>query len=380
MHANIKLTRNLGDLLRYHQRKVERGQAEYLHGANLLKDGEELSLKQKQFHFERLAELNDTVRRKTLHIFLSWHKDDRLDNNTMRSIARDYMQGMGLDKQPYLVYRHRDSAHPHAHIVTSLIRKDGTRIGLWQKEMHHGMELSRQLELKYGLYQAGRRLSDEEWARLHPAQKLVYGKTPLKPTINAVLERVIPTYKYTSLDELNAVLRGYHLEATRGRERSITHRHQGLLYIPLDSSGNREEIYVKASALRSKPTLRHLQTRFAGNYAAREEHRQRLTTAIDWIFHREQVSLDALRQHLQKENIRMIGDPGATDRKLGVYYIDQLTKAVFEGQSLGRSYSGEGLLARFVSEEEYQQRQAQKQAQKQEQKQRQVPRQRFDHY
>lgn len=363
MHTSIKLSQNIGTVLRYHERKVKQNQGECLYAGNMLKEAPELTPKEKLFYLERVQGLNDRVRRKTLHIFLSWHRDDVLDDNKMRSIAKEYIQEMGLGKQPYLVYRHWDTPHAHAHIVTTNIRPDGTRIELWRAQRLQSMQLSRQLEMKYGLYRAGARVPDAEWARQNPAQKVVYGVTPLKPTINAVLERVLPVYKYTTLEELNAVLRSYNIRASLGREGSFTRRNNGLLYFPLKDSGAREDVYIRSSDLRSKPTLSRLHELFTGNMREHMQYRERLTTTIDWIFRSQRVSPETFRQALLKEKVRTFEDREGPDRR--IFYIDELAKTVYEGERLGRQYSAEGIEDRCIPEETWRREQSLKQEQKQ---------------
>jgi hypothetical protein len=347
MHTKLKLNKSLGRVLRYHERKMQQGKGECLYAGNMLKEAKELTPKEKHFFIDRLESLNDRIERKTLHIFLSWHKDDVLDNEKMRTISKEYMERMGLSKQPYLVYRHWDSTHPHAHIVSTNIRRDGRKIDLWQRQYFESMHISRELERKYGLYEAGKRLPDEEWARQHPVQKVVYGETPLKPTMNAVLEMTMTKYAYTSLEELNAVLRGYNMRASRGRDESVIRKGGGLLYYPLKDNGEKEDVYVKASALRCKPTLRNLLARFERNQQAHDDGRQRVQTTVDWIFYKQQVDAEAFRKALQKERIRVI------DGAEGWFYLDEGTKAVYDGAKLGQRYSMEGIRARCIPEEEY---------------------------
>lgn len=348
MHAYPKLIGSLRRVLRYHERKVRKGQAECLYAGNMLKEAGALTHNQKRFFIERLESLNDRVGRKTLHIFLGFPKDDILDNEKMRVIIKEYMDRMGLGKQPYLAFRHWDAQHPHAHIVSTIIRKDGRRIELWRRQFLQSMSISRELEKKYGLYQAGKRLPNEEWAQKHPAQKVVYGKTPLKPSMNAVLEIALNKYTYTSLEEFNAVLRGYNLHASRGGADSETYQGRGLLYYPLKASGERANVYIKASALRGKPTLRNLEARFVQNRRVYEEKQQRVKTAIDWVFYKQPVSMEAFQKALQKDRIRLIGDSVG-----GVFYLDEGSKAIYDGRTLGPAYSAEGVSGRCIPDEQY---------------------------
>ena len=358
MYAKIRMNISLDYTLNYHRRKLKQDVAECIDARNMLKDAEDLSAKEKRYFLQRLQTLNDRVEKKTVHIFLNWHESDVLDNEKMRKISREYMEKMGLEKQPYLVYRHWDMPHPHAHIVSTNIRKDGTRIELWKREFLRSMKLTRELEQKYGLYRAGVRQPDEEWKRKHPAQKVVYGQTPLKPTINSVLEQVLPHYRYTSLEELNVILRAYNLRATRGREETVTFRNNGLLYFPLKASGEKEDVYIKSSTLRCRPTLRKLQEHFVRNRPAYEENRQRLTASIDWVFFKQRVSMEAFQKALSKERVKVVENSGR------LFYIDEGQKAVYDGERLGRKYSAEGIAERCIPAEVYRQEQTLKQQQK----------------
>jgi hypothetical protein len=353
MYTKLKTMQTYGDGLRYHLRKIQHDRAKLLYAGNMLKDAEHLTLKDKRFFFDLYQSLNRRVKKRALHIVISWPKADTLTDEQMRKITKDYMKKMVLEKQPYLVYRHRDALHDHVHILTTRIRHNGQRIDIGRTMKFRSLQVSRELEKQYGLYQAGRRMPDDEWARLHPVQKLQYGVTPLKPTINALLDAVIPVYKYTSLAELNAILQPYKVKAIMGKDHTLTRKHNGLLYIPTERWGG-NETYIKASALRSKPTLKNLQQRFASNQGLREEYRQRLTAAIDWIFFKETPSMEAFRQALQKENISIIHDQDK------IFYIDRLAKTVWDGKTLGQKYTIEGLKQRCIPDETYKQQQQQR--------------------
>ena len=54
-----------------------------------------------------------------------------------------------------------------------------------------------------------------------------------------MLDTVINTYKYTSLAELNAVLKQYNVIADRGNEGSRVFENNGLVYRIVDQQGNK---------------------------------------------------------------------------------------------------------------------------------------------
>ena len=335
MHTKWNVNRSIRHVLYYHERKVRLGQAECLYAGNMIKDADQLSLREKQFFFERLQSLNDRVERKTLHIFISFPPKESPDNETVRSLGKDYMQGMGLGDRPYLIYRHWDALHDHIHIVTSSIKNDGTKLDIWQGNLMRSYQLSRQLERKYGLYQAGRQMPDEEWARQHPVQKIEYGAMSLKPAINAVVDKVIPTYKYTSLEELNVLLAPYQLKAGRG------------LFYPLNKNGEQEPVCYRASTLRQKPTWENLQGRFEANRELREPFRRKVTTAVDWAMAGKAPTEEGFKALLEKQRIAVVlrKDAGKGDR---IWYIDQSSRSVFDGEGLGERYTAPSLQQRFT--------------------------------
>ena len=86
-----------------------------------------------------------------------------------------------------------------------------------------------------------------------------------KRAIQNVLDDVINQYKYSSLAELNAVLKQYNVMADRGTEDSIIYQKKGLYYRALDDNGNKIGVPIKASLFHQKPTLSFLEQKFELN-------------------------------------------------------------------------------------------------------------------
>ena len=346
MHATIERAKYIDRVIPYHELKVSKGQAECLDGDNFIKNVHELSQEEKIYHFERLMSRNELARKKVLHVFFGFHLADKLSNHTMGAIGRDWAQGMELGDQPWIMYRHFDSLHPHAHIVSTTIKPDGKRIKILLNDLRRSRQLTHELERKYSL--------DTLKEEVKTLQKIKYGEVPLRPHMEAVLDTVVPTYRYTSLDELNAVLRLYNMKASRGREDSFTYQHRGLIYYPLSDEGKELGAYIKASAFDSRPTLKNLERNFRLNAPLREAHRQRLAAAISWALGGEAQGLESFKEELEKEGIH--ADLRKDQHgKQQVWYIDHQSKTVFEGSTLGVHYTAEAILQRTIPEEVYQQ-------------------------
>jgi hypothetical protein len=353
MHTKIVPAAKVARVLGYHENKVKQGAAECIDAGNMIKDVDDLTVKEKQFHLERLLSLNDRVRQKVLHIFIDFHQSDKIDKPNLRNLVRDYMEGMGWGRQPYLAYLHHDSLYMHIHIVSSRIRWDEAPIPFSLSNVFKSYAVSRQLEKRYGLHQAGVRVPDEEWRELHPVQALDKGTTSQRATMNAILDFVVPQYNYSNLEELNAVLQLYRVRASTGEPGGTIHKAGGLVYYPLTEDGRLSKPYIKASHLQQRPTLRKLAVQFAVNRELRLKQEERVTTAVEWVLFDSRLDLEAFTEALGKERISLVAHGEGDKQK--IWYVDHKDRVVHSGESLGQRYSASGLLERLIPKEVYQQ-------------------------
>jgi hypothetical protein len=364
MRVQIKPCKSVRVTLRYHENKVARGRAWCLYSDNFLKDTDQLTLADKAYHFQRLVSLNDNITKPIVHVSLNFHPSQQLSDQQLQGIARDFMEKWGFKDQPWLVYRHADQPHPHIHLISTLIHKDGEAHLLAPRDYHHAKQLAKQLEKSWSLVPSKSLKSGQEQP-VGPAQKIIYGQTPVYPAMRNIFANVIDHYRYTSLEELNAILRLYNVEAHRGKPESALYAHRGLLYRVLNEKGQPVGSAIKASLFQSKPTLKNLEKRFVQNQALRESHREHLTTAIDWAFYKKTPNLETLRMALNKEQIDTIFQRDSTGGLQNIWYIDHLRKTVFDGNRLGSSYSADGITNRCAYREPQRQEQTQKQNQQQ---------------
>ena len=71
------------------------------------------------------------------------------------------MEKFGFGEQPYLVYQHLDASHPHIHIVSTNIQKDGKRISLHNIGRNQSNTARKELEIAYKLQKAESQLKSE---------------------------------------------------------------------------------------------------------------------------------------------------------------------------------------------------------------------------
>ena len=359
MHAVFDRSPLIRNTLRYHENKISNGLAECLVAGNALKDLNQLTWEDKLYHFERMNVRNEQTFKKTLHFSLNFHpsEKERLTNNRMQAIAEQYIKKMELHRQPYLIYRHYDTLHPHCHVVCSQIQENGKRLALKLKDFYKSKELTVELEKQYSLIPSGMGIKQKERVQLAPLQKIVYGKTPIAPAFNRVLEAIIDKYKYTSLHELNAVLGLYNMEAYRGKENSPAWQKKGLYYRTIVPERGKKDVRIKASDIDDKPTLSNLEKKFQLNQSEslRPQHRQRVTSAIDWTLIKSSLTLNAFGKALEKERISAVFKKDAQGALEQVYYVDHQNKSVFDGAVLGGKYTAAALRKRCIPELEQRQ-------------------------
>ncbi|MFW1442921.1 relaxase/mobilization nuclease domain-containing protein, partial [Vibrio parahaemolyticus] len=117
-------------------------------------DTNELSFTQKAKGFERLNERNERAKTKTLHISLNFDPSEKLSETKLKNIAATYINEIGFEDQPYLVYQHHDAGHPHIHIITTAIREDGTRINTHNIGRNQSEKARKKIEAEFNLIKA----------------------------------------------------------------------------------------------------------------------------------------------------------------------------------------------------------------------------------
>lgn len=354
MVAQITVPKSIKRALNYNEKKVQQGKAELLHAQNFLKLPQEMNFHDKLDRFERQMELNERAQTKVIHISLNFppEEKEKMTKEFLITLADEYMERIGFGSQPYLVYQHHDSGHPHVHVVSTLIKDDGSRINT-----HHlGKDVSdparKEMEVKYGLISSNKKeyeLKQEKEISISP-QRVQAGKSEVQRSITNVLDHVVEKYKYTSLNELNAVLKLYNVKADRGVEGGRIHEHKGLTYVVIDKDGKALTKPIKASVFHNKPTLDYIEGKFKDNELKRLPDKKHIKTAVEWAMQSEPRSLAELAILLKQERIDLVIRRNEQGRVFGMTYIDHEKRAVFNGSDLGKEYAAKRMLERLGME------------------------------
>jgi hypothetical protein len=356
MVAKVISGKNIRGILQYNEQKVREEKAEYLLAHKFGAESDTLSFGQKLNRFERLLARNRRVKTNALHISLNFDVRENLAKEQLISIANQYMDRIGFGEQPYLVYQHHDAAHPHLHIVTTNIREDGKRIDLHNIGRNQSEVARKEIEQLYGLVPAeSKKHAPKEILLPTNLEKARYGKLETKRAIADIVRQVTRTYKYTSLAELNAVLRHFNVQADRGSERSQMFQKKGLAYSLLDEQGTKVGVPIKASAIYGKPTLPYLEKQFPLNQLLRRPHSQRIKTTIEQVLATPNPpDRESFSRALARANIAVVFRNTSEGRTYGITFVDHQTKTVFNGSDLGKAYAANAILERLspTSQEE----------------------------
>jgi hypothetical protein len=331
--------------LNYNEQKVKTKMAQCVFANGFFKEGHELNFYEKLHRFERLNALNKRAKSNTLHISLNFSDKEQLAQEKLIAISQDYMRGIGFDRQPYLVYQHFDAGHPHVHIVTTTIQKDGKRIPVHNLGKNLSARVRRELEQQFSLIPANSS-GLEKQNEVSPVMpgKIAYGKSATKRAITSVLDHVLSHYRFSSLAELNAVLGLYRINADGGKEGSRIHQRGGLVYRVLDTEGKKIGMPVKASSIYNKPTLRYLVEKFLKNEELKTAHKKESIARIRWVLMKGNKTVKAFSGALEKEGIHLVVRSNDEGVIYGLTYIDHKSKCVFNGSALGKEFSAKAIL------------------------------------
>lgn len=354
MVARITIPASLSATLNYNEKKVQKGVAECLCASSFLLSVDQMNFYYKLNTFENRNKLNERATTKTIHVSLNFDPSEKLSDETLKNIADRYMEKIGFGDQPFLVYRHNDAGHPHIHIVSTLIREDGTRINTHRIGQNQSENARKEIEQTFGLVKAEKQnLKTREIIKPIDLQTIAYGKTETKNAIAAVLTDVVKSYNYTSLPELNAALKQFHVVADRGKAGGFIYDNRGLHYALIDGEGNKIGIPIKASRFYGKPTLDHLEKRFAENSLNREPFKRKLKEKLENALSTNPRSIQELTTNLTKENVFTVLRQNEEGRLYGITFVDNLNRLVMNGSELGKSYSIAALLKRLTQTENF---------------------------
>ncbi|MFR0678461.1 relaxase/mobilization nuclease domain-containing protein [Dysgonomonas mossii] len=201
--------------------------------------------------------LNPNLSKCVGHIPLAFSPDDkeRLTDQFMQRLAKEYMQEMGIENTQYLIVRHSNTSHPHCHIVFNRIDNDGKTITDWN-DQYRNEKVCKQLKDKYNLtYGKGKENVN--------VQKLK-GAEQTKYEVYHAIKNALPKAKSWQVFE----------ETLKQKDVSIEYKRKGQTNGVLGISFKKGEHSFKGSEIDRKFSYSKLDTVFNDNSYIQEQRQE----------------------------------------------------------------------------------------------------------
>ncbi len=147
MTGNMIKGKGFRGALRYNLEKVEKGVAEVLSHSFV-----EVSEKTIMKEIQMVRMLRPNLQKYFYHTSINFPPSENLSNEKMNEIGNEYLKGVGFDQHQFIMFRHRDTEHPHLHILVNRIGFDG-KVMSDSNDFARTEKILRELEKKYNLTQ-----------------------------------------------------------------------------------------------------------------------------------------------------------------------------------------------------------------------------------
>ena len=335
MIAKISATENLGGALGYNFKKVEKGEASILLAQGLYQNKEGTYTMAEVFADMQALILEKCRTKKTVfHCSLNPHPDEKLSNETLMQIAREYMEALGYGKQPYIVFKHNDIAREHIHIVSLRVDSEGKKIND-KFEKRRSKQITDTLERKYNLIPSSKVSNKEEVE----TPKVDISKENIKEQVASALRMVLKHYKFCSLGELNAILSRYHLAVEEVKTEFRGKKYDGLVYVPTDDKGDKVGTPIHASDIGRGVGYTAVQNRMQ---KSKQNVKPLIPTVRNKVLKTMRTSPNTekeLRQRLEEQGLRVVIRKNESGRIYGITFIDDKAGIALNGSRLGKGYA-----------------------------------------
>ena len=335
MIAKISATENLGGALGYNFKKVEKGEASILLAQGLYQNKEGTYTMAEVFT-DMQAVIPEKCRTKKMvfHCSLNPHPDEKLSDETLMQIAKEYMEALGYGKQPYIVFKHNDIAREHIHIVSLRVDSRGQKIND-RFEKRRSKKITDALERKFSLIPSSK-VTDKA---VEETPKIDITRGNIKEQVASALRMVLKHYRFCSLGEFNAILSKYNLVVEEVKTEFRGKKYDGLVYVPTDDKGGKVSTPINASDIGRGVGYTAVQNRM-------QKSKQAIKPLISIIRYRVLQTMrtsskteEELQQRLEEQGLRVVIRKNDNGRIYGITFIDDEQGVAFNGSRLGKGYA-----------------------------------------
>ena len=335
MIAKISATENLGGSLGYNFKKVEKEEASILLVQGLYQNKEGTYMMAEVFaDMEALIPKKCRTKKMVFHCSLNPHPDEKLSDETLTQIAKEYMEALGYGKQPYIVFKHSDIAREHIHIVSFRVDSKGRKIND-KFEKRRSKQITDALERKFGLIPSSKVSGKVETE----TPKVDIDRGNIKEQVASVVRMVLKHYRFCSLGELNAILSKYNLAVEEVKTEFRGKKYDGLVYVPTNDKGGKISTPIHASDIGRGVGYTAVQNRM-------QKSKQAIKPLISIIRYRVLQTMrtspkteEDLLQRLEEQRLRVTIRKNESGRIYGITFIDDEQGIALNGSRLGKGYA-----------------------------------------
>ena len=335
MIAKISATENLRGALGYNFKKVEKGEASILLAAELYQNSDgNYTMEDVLVDMEALMPKVCRTKKTVFHCSLNPHPDEKLSDETLTQIAKEYMEALGYGNQPYIVFKHSDIAREHIHIVSLRVDSRGQKIND-KFEKRRSKQITDALERKFGLIPSSK-VTDKA---MKETPKVDIGKGNIKEQVASVIRMVLKHYKFCSLGELNAILSKYNLAVEEVKTEFRGKKYDGLVYVPTDDKGGKISTPINASDIGRGVGYTAVQNRLQKSKQTVKPLIPTIRNKVLQTMRTSPKTEEELRQRLEEQSLRVFIRKNESGRIYGITFIDDEVGVALNGSRLGKGYA-----------------------------------------
>ena len=274
------------------------------------------------------------TKKTVFHCSLNPHPDDKISDEQLVQVAREYMEALGYGKQPYIVFKHNDIAREHIHIVSLRVDSRGQKIND-RFEKRRSKKITDALERKFGLIPSSKVIKKA----ITETPKVDVDRGNIKQQLASALLMVLKHYRFCSLGEFNAIMSKYNLSVEEVKTDFRGKKYDGLVYVPTDEKGNKAGTPIHASDIGRGVGYTAVQNRM-------QKSKQAIKPLISIIRYRVLQTMrtspkteEELRQRLEEQGLRAVIRKNESGRIYGITFIDDKAGIALNGSRLGKGYA-----------------------------------------
>ena len=335
MIAKISSTANLGGPLGYNFKKVRQEEATVLlaNGLYQNQDGK-YSMEQVLSDMRQLIPDKCRTKNTVFHCSLNPHPDEKLSDERLVQIAKEYMEALGYGKQPYIVFKHNDIAREHIHIVSLRVDSKGRKIND-KYEGRRSKKITDALEKKYNLIPSSK-VSEKPTTE---TPKIDATQGNVKEQVSNTVRSVLKHYSFCSLGELNAILSRYNLAVEEVKTEYRGKRYDGLVYVPTDDKGNKVSMPIHASDIGRGVGYAAIQNKMQKSKEAVKPLIPSVRRKVLEVMRTSPGTEERLRQRLEEQGLRVVIRKNESGRIYGITFIYDEKGIALNGSRLGKGYA-----------------------------------------